>query len=240
MERRFRRANIGLAVLHGAMIAVLAPFLARASSTDLFLCTARATDETRRFFETYTLDCRQEGRFHVGVPIIVEGIFTASAHALYAVCSARFMAWSKQRNINFWVEYSVSATIIFLVVQTFTGLLQPQMYVQNAFSLVAMMFVPIAGRRKSKAAAIVGMGIYAAVTAPMIYTVAATSRRGDIPAIGLAMFSMLLVLYSTFPAVYYWAEYRGWSRHRKTAWFLGLSLLSKTVLRGLIAGAISQ
>jgi hypothetical protein len=244
--RRFRRANLLLFFLHLVSAAVTAYLARDAGKARVFNCFVEPTNlEEDKFYESGSYNCTQDGHVNVRVLVIIEVVWTTSAHLLYFMKPGWFYSWVTCMNlINFWVEYSVSATLIFLVVQTMVGLVQPWMYVQNSLLLVGMMFLPIysvmdTSMRKITAAFSQGF-IYFALMYPLAHQVGLARQKTEMPDIAVAMFSMLLILYSSFPAAYAYAQYAKWSNARLGSVMLVLSATSKFILRALIVVAVSR
>jgi Heliorhodopsin len=234
-----RRWNGGLAVLHGAQaIAVLA------------LSSSFAIDITSSF-PTGAPGSPQpapEQLLSVAVgPAIAAFLFLAAIdHGLSATALRGRYEADLRRGINRmrWIEYSVSATIMILLIAAYTGITGISAMIAIAGANVAMILFGWLQERdnppgRSSTTMLAFWFGTAAGLAPWIAIAVNIVGSETVPGFVLGIFGSLLVFFSSF-AVNQWLQYREVGRWRSYAYgekaYLVLSLVAKSALAWQIFG----
>lgn len=242
----FQKYNIILAVIHFVVSATVIYYISGTDRTKTYECGWELPkNATEPFYSAAAYVCNQTSSFYISGILITETIWTTTAHTLYSIFPELFYtAITKFSLINFWIEYSVSATLIFICVQTFLALVDVSLYPHFAMLLASMMLFPLFTRSDTKIArissAISQTLFYLGVMYPLVHRLAYASLYSEIPDIAVAMTVVLLIMYTSFPIAFIYVNVNNLPNTFLAKVLMFLSLSSKVMLRSIIAVALAM
>lgn len=244
--RRLRGANVVLAVVHAAQ-AALVVLLGAALTLPV---TAQWADGPPGSALT-----NPETLFDLSVRWAVAAFLVLAAVDHLAVSLPRVHRWYERnlhRGVNYarWMEYSVSASLMIVLIAMFTGVADVRALIAVAGVNAAMILFGLLMERTNIGRERVDwlpfwFGCIAGAVPWIVVTISlvGSELEGDVPGFVYGIFVSLFVLFNSF-AVNMALQYRGvgpWRRYLFGEWgYLVLSLVAKTALAWQIyAGALA-
>ena len=201
--------NITASAIHYAsfiaLCVLLAPHFERGNiATYFFVPVLNETDQ----MDAKTFDPMSKSIFSVGAAILVECLWTASAHALYAYSSIRngedgfyLSQLSDGVSTYRWCEYALSASLIWAIMAIYSGIRDTISIVFIFLCTSAVMYTGYISEKSKRATFPIAVGFTILFVQIIMTGIQLGENTADIPDFVIPLFSVIVLLYCSFGIV---------------------------------------